>query len=130
MTQSSSRSFSLVATVATLAACLFASTAPLRAGAAYANTPPGGKYKDCHGYMLHVSAENVRVHCIDGIPKDLSFLSWPKQVNLANGTTEQIAGLKPNTPVHVIFTESLGVRHAYKIYVANPHGHGLYGFKS
>lgn len=103
---------------------------PTQASAAYANTPPGGKYKDCHGYMLHVSAANIRVHCIDGVPKDLSFISWPKQVNLADGTTKQTVSLKANTPVHVIFTESLGVRHAYKIYVANPNGHGLYGFKS
>jgi hypothetical protein len=108
----------------------FFAAMPTRASAAYANTPPGGKYKDCHGYMLHVSAANIRVHCIDGVPKDLSFISWPKQVNLADGTTKQTVSLKPNTPVHVIFTESLGVRHAYKIYVANPKGHGLYGFKA
>jgi hypothetical protein len=113
-----------------LVASLIGAAVPLQANAAYANTPPGGKYKDCHGYMLHVSAQNVRVHCIDGVPKDLSFISWPKQVNLADGTTKQITALKPNTPVHVIFTESLGIRHAYKIYVANPQGHGLYGFKS
>jgi hypothetical protein len=105
-------------------------TSPQRANAAYANTPPGGKYKDCHGYVLHVSVQNIRVHCNDGVPKDLSFISWPKDVNLADGTTRQTTSLKPNTPVHVIFTESLGIRHAYKIYVADPKGHGLYGFKS
>ena len=92
--------------------------------------PPGGKYRDCHGYMRHVSLANVRVHCIDGIPSDMSFISWPKVVNLANGTTIQSKDLKPGTPVHVIFTQSLGVRHAYKVYVANPRGHGLYGFKA
>jgi len=92
--------------------------------------PPGGKYRDCHGYMRHVSLVNVRVHCIDGIPSDMSFVSWPKFVNLANGTTIQSKDLKPGTPVHVIFTQSLGVRHAYKVYVANPRGRGLYGFKT
>lgn len=92
--------------------------------------PPGGTYHDCHGYVQHVSLENIRVHCIDGVAKDLSFLSWPKFVNLPSGQTEQTKSLKQGTPVHVVFSQSLGVRHAYKIYVADPQGHGLYGFKS
>jgi hypothetical protein len=92
--------------------------------------PPGGSYHDCHGYVQHVSLENIRVHCIDGVAKDLSFLSWPKFVNLPSGQTEQTKSLKPGTPVHVVFSQSLGVRHAYKIYVADPQGHGLYGFMS
>lgn len=92
--------------------------------------PPGGKYHDCHGYVRHVSVQNVRVHCIDGIPADLSFLSWPKFVDLPGGKTMQSSALKPGTPVHVIFTTSLGLRHAYKVYVANPNGHGLFGFKT
>jgi hypothetical protein len=100
------------------------------AASTYGTVPPGGKYKDCHGYMLHVSTANIRVHCVDGVPKDLSFVSFPKFVDLKNGKTVQTVDLKPNTPVHVIFTESLGIRHAYKIYVADPNGHGLYGFKS
>jgi hypothetical protein len=94
------------------------------------SAPPGGKYHDCHGYVRHVSLENVRVHCIDGVPADISFLSWPKFVNLPNGTTMESKNLKPGTPVHVVFTFSLGLRHAYKVYVANPKGHGLYGFKT
>jgi len=104
------------------------SAIPLAASAQ--GLPPGGKYRDCHGYMRHVSLANVRVHCNDGVPSDMSFISWPKFVNLANGTTIQSKDLKPGTPVHVIFTQSLGVRHAYKVYVANPRGHGLYGFKA
>lgn len=91
--------------------------------------PPGGKYKDCHGYMRHVSMQNIRVHCIDGVPADLSFLSWPKFTDLPGGKTMQTTALKPGTPVHVIFSQSLGLRHAYKIYVANPKGRGLFGFK-
>lgn len=102
----------------------------LTLGVASANVPPGGKYHDCHGYVRHVSLENVRVHCIDGVPADISFLSWPKFVNLPGGKTMQSKDLKPQTPVHVIYTFSLGLRHAYKVYVANPNGHGLYGFKS
>lgn len=94
------------------------------------NGPPGGKYHDCHGYVRHVSLENVRVHCVDGVPADLSFLSWPKFVDLPSGKTMESKDLKPGTPVHVVFTTSLGVRHAYKVYVANPNGHGLYGFKA
>ncbi|HET7813278.1 MAG TPA: hypothetical protein VFL13_02765 [Candidatus Baltobacteraceae bacterium] len=92
--------------------------------------PPGGKFRDCHGYVRHVSLQNVRVHCIDGVPADMSFLSWPKFIDLPNGKTMQSKDLKPNTPVHVVYTFSLGLRHAYKVYVANPNGRGLYGFKS
>ncbi len=92
--------------------------------------PVGGKYRDCHGYIRHVSAINVRVHCIDGIPSDMSFVSFPKVISARNGRTYQSKDLKPNTPVHVIFTQSLGVRHAYKVFVADPRGRGLYGFKT
>ena len=102
----------------------------LPAMGAQQGTPPGGKNRDCHGYIRHVSLENVRVHCIDGVPADVSFLSWPKFVDLPNGKTIQSKDLKPGTAVHVIYTQSLGIRHAYKVYVANPNGHGLYGFKA
>ena len=92
--------------------------------------PAGGKYKDCHGYIRHVSDVNMRVHCIDGVPADLSFVTFPRYADKANGKSVQVSDLAPDTPVHVIFTQSLGVRHAYKIFVANPHGRGMYGFKS
>ncbi len=92
---------------------------------------PGGKIRDCHGYVRHVSSTNIRVHCIDGRPADLSFLYAPNFATLfSNGKSVQTKDLKPNTPVHVLFTQSLGIRKAYKIYVANPNGRGLYGFKS
>jgi hypothetical protein len=92
---------------------------------------PGGKIRDCHGYVRHVSTENIRVHCIDGRPADLSFLYAPNFATLmSNGKSVQTKDLKPNTPVHVEFTQSLGIRKAYKIFVAKPSGHGLYGFKS
>ncbi|HEX3549824.1 MAG TPA: hypothetical protein VHT53_05580 [Candidatus Elarobacter sp.] len=92
---------------------------------------PGGKIRDCHGYVRHVSDENIRVHCIDGTPADLSFLTAPNFATLfSNGKSVQTKDLKPGTPVHVEFTQSLGVRKAYKIFVANPNGRGLYGFKS
>jgi hypothetical protein len=41
-----------------------------------------------------------------------------------------VSRLLPDTPVHIIFTQALGVRKAYKIFIADPAGHGLYGFKS
>jgi hypothetical protein len=92
---------------------------------------PGGKIRDCHGYVRHVSTENIRVHCIDGRPADLSFLYAPNFATLfSNGKSVQTKDLKPGTPVHVEFTQSLGIRKAYKIFVANPNGHGLFGFKS
>jgi hypothetical protein len=96
----------------------------------YAQTPPGGHYKECHGYVRHISAENVRVHCIDGNPADLSFLSYPKYSNYHDGRTVESRHLTPGTPVHVIFSQTLGIRHAFKIFVANPQGRGLYGFKT
>ncbi|MDQ6929960.1 MAG: hypothetical protein M3126_04760 [Candidatus Eremiobacteraeota bacterium] len=111
-----------------MAAGLLAS-AMLPAMASNQGIPPGGKNKDCHGYVRHVSVNNIRVHCIDGVPADLSFLSVPV-VSLPGGNTMNTRDLKPNTPVHVIFTQSLGIRHAFKIYVAKPNGHGLYGFKA
>lgn len=92
---------------------------------------PGGKIRDCHGYVRHVSDTNIRVHCIDGRPADLSFLYAPNFATLmSNGKSVQTKDLKPNTPVHVEFTQSLGVRKAYKIFVAKPNGRGDYGFKS
>ena len=92
---------------------------------------PGGKIRDCHGYVRHVSTTNIRVHCIDGKPADLSFLYSPNYATLfSNGKSVQTKDLKPNTPVHVEFTQSLGVRKAYKIFVADPNGHGRFGFKS
>ncbi|MDB5026852.1 MAG: hypothetical protein JWO66_541 [Candidatus Eremiobacteraeota bacterium] len=92
---------------------------------------PGGKIRDCHGYVRHVSTTNIRVHCIDGTPADLSFLYAPNFATLfKDGKSVQTKDLKPGTPVHVEFTQSLGIRKAYKIYVADPKGHGLYGFKS
>ena len=92
---------------------------------------PGGKIRDCHGYVRHVSSQNVRVHCIDGVPADLSFLTAPNFATLfSDGKSVQTKDLKPGTPVHVEFTQSLGVRKAYKIYVADPRGRGRFGFKS
>jgi predicted transglutaminase-like cysteine proteinase len=92
---------------------------------------PGGKIRHCHGYVRHVSTENIRVHCVDGVPADLSFLYAPNFKTLfSNGKSVQTKDLKPNTTVHVEFTQSLGIRKAYKIYVTDPHGHGKYGFKS
>jgi hypothetical protein len=92
---------------------------------------PGGKIRHCHGYVRHVSDANIRVHCIDGRPADLSFLYAPNFATLfKDGKSVQTKDLKPGTPVHVEFTQSLGIRKAYKIFVADPNGHGLYGFKS
>jgi hypothetical protein len=119
---------SLAAIIVVASTTLVASAAVTeRQGASVA----GGKIRDCHGYVRHVSDTNIRVHCIDGKPADLSFLYAPNFVTLfSNGKSVQTKDLQPGTPVHVEFTQSLGVRKAYKIYVASPNGHGLYGFKS
>jgi hypothetical protein len=92
--------------------------------------PPGGKFKECHGYVRHVSDLNMRVHCIDGNPSDQSFLYLPRYAKLRNGKSVQTVDLLPETPVHIYYTQSLGVKKAYKIFVADPNGHGLYGFRS
>jgi len=92
--------------------------------------PAGGKFKECHGYVRHVSDLNMRVHCIDGNPSDQSFLYLPRYAKLRDGKSVQTTDLKPDTPVHVFYTQSLGIKKAYKIFVADPNGHGLYGFRS
>ncbi|MBV8580818.1 MAG: hypothetical protein JOZ86_09290 [Candidatus Eremiobacteraeota bacterium] len=123
------RSLPALAALAVVATSSLAASAQMteRQGASV----PGGKVRDCHGYVRHVSDENIRVHCLDGVPADLSFLYAPNFATLfSNGKSVQTKDLKPGTPVHVEFTQSLGVRKAYKIFVANPHGHGLFGFRS
>jgi hypothetical protein len=121
-------SFSLRAALTALGMLLGASSI---VSAQDAGAPAGGHFDQCHGYVRHVSDTNLRVHCIDGTPADLSFLYAPNFATLLkNGKSVQTKDLKPNTPVHVIFTDVLGVRKAYKIYVADPNGHGSYGFKS
>lgn len=95
------------------------------------SVPVGGHYNECHGYVRHVSAANLRVHCIDGKPSDLSFISFPRfALRKLHGKTVQDVTLRPGIPVHIIYTHELGLRHAYKVYVANPRGHGLFGFKT
>jgi hypothetical protein len=92
--------------------------------------PAGGKFKQCHGYIRHVSDLNIKVHCIDGNASDQSFLYFPKYANLHDGKSIQIKELHPDTPIHILYTQSLGVKKAYKIFVADPNGKGLYGFRS
>jgi hypothetical protein len=92
--------------------------------------PAGGKFKECHGYIRHVSDLNMKVHCIDGNASDQSFLYLPRYTNLRDGKSVQTTSLRPDTPVHIIYTQSVGIKKAYKIYVADPNGHGLYGFRS
>jgi hypothetical protein len=116
-----------------------AALATLVAAPALAQTPPpddngmlpaGGKFKECHGYVRHVSDLNMKVHCIDGNASDQSFLYLPRYSNLRNGKSVQTTNLQPDTPVHIFYTQSIGVKKAYKIFVADPNGHGLYGFRS
>ena len=116
-----------------------AALATLVAAPAFAQAPPpddngtkpaGGKFKECHGYVRHVSDLNMKVHCIDGNASDQSFLYLPRYSNLRDGKSVQTTNLRPDTPVHILYTQSLGVKKAYKIFVADPNGHGLYGFRT
>lgn len=111
----------------------------LAAAPAYAQTPPpppaddatpAGHFKECHGFIRHVSDLNIKVHCIDGNASDQSFLYFPRYANLRDGKSMQTTDLRPDTPVHVLYTQSVGIKKAYKIFVADPNGHGLYGFRS
>ena len=92
--------------------------------------PAGGKFKECHGYIRHVSDLNIKVHCIDGNASDQSFLYMPKFAKASDGKSIQTKNLAPETPVHIYYTQSIGIKKAYKIYVADPNGHGLYGFRT
>ena len=128
----------------TLAAFALLAAVPLAAAAQSVQTPPpepspasdngtlpaGGHFKECHGYVRHVSDVNIKVHCIDGNPSDQSFLYVPKFASLKDGKSIQTKDLSPETPVHIYYTQSLGVKKAYKIYVADPQGNGAYGFRS
>jgi hypothetical protein len=128
----------------TLAACALFGAVPICAASQSVQTPPpatappsadgtlpaGGHFKECHGYVRHVSDVNIKVHCIDGNASDQSFLYLPRFANLKDGKSIQTKDLTPETPVHVYYTQSLGVKKAYKIYVADPQGNGAYGFRS
>ena len=124
---------SLVRTLAVLAIAVLSATPVLAQTAPpddNGSIPAGGKFKECHGYVRHVSDLNLKVHCIDGNASDQSFLYLPRYANLRDGKSVQTTHLLPDTPVHIFYTQSLGVKKAYKIYVAEPNGHGLYGFRS
>ncbi len=122
----------LVSGVPALAAAQ--ATEPLAATTAPADDngtlPAGGHFKECHGYIRHVSDVNIKAHCIDGNASDQSFLYLPKYAHLRDGKSIQTRDLTPDTPVHIYYTQSLGVKKAYKIYVADPQGNGVYGFRS
>ena len=119
----------------TLAALALIASAALPA---YAQTPPpppadaaaAGHFKECHGFIRHVSDLNIKVHCIDGNASDQSFLYFPRYANLRDGKSVQTTDLHPDTPVHILYSQVGLIKKAYKIYVADPNGHGLYGFRS
>jgi len=92
--------------------------------------PAGGKFKECHGYLRHVSTVNMKVHCIDGNPSDQSFVTVPKFAKLTSGKTIEMQQLKPDTPVHIYYTQSLGVKKAYKVFVDDTNGHAVDSLKT
>ena len=93
-----------------------------RASDSTATPPAGGHFKECHGYVRHVSDLNVKVHCIDGIPSDQSFIYFPRYAHLRDGKSIEVKELHADTPVHVLYTQSLGVKKAYEIFVTDPNG--------
>jgi hypothetical protein len=121
------RTLAAFACAATLAAPALAQTPPPDDNGML---PAGGKFKECHGYIRHVSDLNIKVHCIDGDASDQSFLYLPKYAKMSDGKSIQTKELSADTPVHVFYTQAIGIKKAYKIYVADPNGHGLYGFRT
>lgn len=115
--------FALVRRTLAVFAVAVALCAPARAQPApspAAALPAGGKYKECHGYIRHVALTSIKVHCIDGKPSDQSFLTFSRKVTLANGKTVEAKELKADTPVHVLYTQSLGVKKLFRIFVDDP----------
>jgi hypothetical protein len=109
-----------------------AATAPVSTSTVQPNAEvtPFGRYKECHGYVRHVSEINVKVHCIDGKPSDQSFVYMPKFAKAAGGKSVEMSAIKPDTPVHILYTVTLGVKKAEFIYIADPNGIGVFGFRS
>lgn len=92
--------------------------------------PAGGKFKECHGYVRHVSSTNMKVHCIDGNASDQSFLYVPRYATLKNGKRVETSTLRPDTPVRVLYTQSLGIKKTYKIFVADSNGSEQFSSRS
>ena len=92
--------------------------------------PAGGRFKQCHGYVRHVSEINLKVHCIDGKASDQSFIYIPRFAKLASGKTVEMKTLKPETTVLVYYTQSLGVKKAYRVFVADAEGREKQGLRT
>ena len=82
----------------------------------------GGKYKDCHGYIEHVSATNMKVHCIDGNASNQSFVNLPHLAWFSSGKSVKTSTLAPGTLVHVVYTQGFGIKKISKIFVGDPSG--------
>ena len=92
--------------------------------------PAGGKFKECNGYVRHVSSTNMKIHCIDGKASDQSFLYLPRFATSKSGRSVQTSELRPDTPVRVLYTQTLGVKKAYRIFIADSDGNEKSSFRS
>ena len=109
-----------LAAVAPLAAAAAPSPAPLQP---VGTPPPPGKYKECHGFVRHVAETTIKAHCIDGVPSDQSFAYVPRYAKLKDGVTPlQAQSLAPETPIHIYYTQTLGVKKAVRIEVLDEDG--------
>jgi len=83
------------------------------------------------GTIEHVSTQNVRIK-VWRTKQDMSFLLVPKFKNVFSKdgkTTYEMTQIKPGMDVDIHWSQSLGLRHADKIYVLNSHGHVLKAVK-
>ncbi|TAM75776.1 hypothetical protein EPN44_07430 [bacterium] len=121
-----------VATPAPSAAPRAAQTQPPRGysgGEASPNVPKKDRTSNLptrvwEGAVVHASAQSVRVHS-PAQHRDLTFLvfSPPHHLTDANGMgTYAMSELPPGTRVKVVYTQMLGVRHAYVIYIYRADG--------
>lgn len=116
----------------TLAATTLVALTSVAAAAAPASNDSAsdGHFKQCHGYIRHISDVNIKVHCIDGVPSDQSFIYFPRYAHLRDGKSIEVKELHADTPVHVLYTQTLGVKKAYEIFVTDQNGNGLYDVRT
>ena len=106
-----------------------ATPVPSAAPAAMATPPPRGSSSNLpthvwEGYVVHASAQSVRVHS-PAQHRDLTFLvfSSPRHLTDPNGMgTYAMSELPPGTRVKVVYTQMVGLRHAYVIYIYRADG--------
>jgi len=112
-------------------AILIALAAIVSASLSLATPAKAVQYGVALGTVEHVSTQNIRIK-VWSTKQDMSFLLVPKfnDVFSKDGkTTYEMSKIGPGMDVDIHWSQSLGLRHADKIYVLNAHGHVLKAIK-